>query len=62
MRTTLLFVARTDIASRVITAPLDRVYAALIDQEALEMWLPPKGMVGRFEQFDARPGGSYGWS
>lgn len=22
-------------------------------------WLPPKGMTGRFEQFDARPGGSY---
>jgi uncharacterized protein YndB with AHSA1/START domain len=59
MCTTLLSVARTDTASRVIAAPLDRVYAAFIDQEALEAWLPPKGMIGRFERFDARPGGSY---
>jgi uncharacterized protein YndB with AHSA1/START domain len=22
-------------------------------------WLPPGGMTGRFERFDARPGGSY---
>jgi uncharacterized protein YndB with AHSA1/START domain len=51
--------ARTDAASRVIAAPPDRVYAALIDPEALTAWLPPDGMSGRFEQFDARPGGSY---
>src|SRR5215208_6518810 len=51
--------ARTDTASRVIAAPLDRVFAALIDPEALTAWLPPDGMSGRFEQFDARPGGSY---
>jgi uncharacterized protein YndB with AHSA1/START domain len=51
--------ARTDTASRVIAAPLDRVYAALIDPEALTAWLPPDGMSGRFEWFDPRPGGSY---
>ncbi len=51
--------ARTDTASRVIAAPLDRVYAALVDPEALTAWLPPDGMSGRFERFDARPGGSY---
>jgi uncharacterized protein YndB with AHSA1/START domain len=51
--------ARTDTASRVIAAPLDRVYAALVDPEALMAWLPPDGMSGRFERFDARPGGSY---
>ena len=51
--------ARTDTASRVIAAPLDRVYAALVDSEALTVWLPPDGMSGRFERFDARPGGSY---
>ena len=50
---------RTDAASRVIAAPLDRVYAALVDPEALTAWLPPHGMSGRFERFDARPGGSY---
>lgn len=51
--------ARTDATSRVIAAPPDRVYAALVDPEALTAWLPPDGMSGRFEQFDARPGGSY---
>ncbi len=50
---------RTDTASRVIAAPPDRVYAALVDEEALAAWLPPAGMSGRFERFDARPGGSY---
>ena len=50
---------RTDTASRVIAAPPDRVYAALVDPEALVTWLPPEGMTGRFERFDARPGGSY---
>ncbi|WP_369205847.1 SRPBCC family protein [Streptomyces sp. PU-14G] len=50
---------RTDTASRQITAPLGRVWAALVDPGALLAWLPPAGMVGRFERFDARPGGSY---
>jgi uncharacterized protein YndB with AHSA1/START domain len=51
--------ARRDTASRVIAAPPDRVYAALVDPEALTAWLAPDGMSGRFERFDARPGGSY---
>jgi uncharacterized protein YndB with AHSA1/START domain len=51
--------ARTDAASRVIAAPLERVYAALVDPDALVAWLPPDGMTARFERFDARPGGSY---
>ncbi len=50
---------RTDAASRVIAASPDRVYAALVDPDALATWLPPNGMTGRFERFDARPGGSY---
>jgi uncharacterized protein YndB with AHSA1/START domain len=53
------FVPRTDSASRVIAAPLERVYAAFVDPEALVKWLPPNGMSGRFERFDARAGGSY---
>jgi uncharacterized protein YndB with AHSA1/START domain len=36
-----------------------RVWAALVDPEALLAWLPPGGMTARFERFDARPGGSY---
>ena len=50
---------RTDSASRVIAAPRERVFAALVDPDALTAWLPPDGMSGRFERFDARPGGSY---
>src|SRR3954447_9051572 len=51
--------ARTDAASRLINAPVDDVYQAFVDQAALLAWLPPAGMTGRFERFDARPGGSY---
>jgi len=51
--------ARTDIASRKIPAPPERIYGALVDAEARQVWLPPRGMSGRFEHFDARPGGSY---
>lgn len=51
--------ARTDRSSRVVAAPPDRVYAALVDPDALLAWLPPDGMHASFERFDARPGGSY---
>ena len=49
----------TDMGTRVVAAPPGRVWAALVDPEALLAWLPPAGMTGRFERFDARPGGSY---
>ncbi|MDG4766783.1 SRPBCC family protein [Solwaraspora sp. WMMD406] len=57
--TTMAVMARTDTASRLISAPVERVYAALVDPEALSAWLPPEGMIGRIERFDLRPGGSY---
>jgi uncharacterized protein YndB with AHSA1/START domain len=50
---------RTDRATRVVAASPTDVAAALIDPDALATWLPPEGMTGRFEHFDARPGGSY---
>ncbi|MGH8947161.1 MAG: SRPBCC family protein [Acidimicrobiia bacterium] len=50
---------RMDRASRLVAAPPERVYAALVDPEALSEWLPPRGMVGRFELFDPRAGGQY---
>jgi uncharacterized protein YndB with AHSA1/START domain len=43
----------------VVAAPVERVYAALVDPDALTAWLPPAGMTGRFERFDLRPGGGY---
>lgn len=49
---------RTDSASRVVAAPTDIVYAALVDPDALVVWLPPDDMSGRFEAYDLRPGGS----
>src|SRR5689334_6487093 len=52
-------VARTDTASRIVAASPERVFAALTDQQALAVWLPPGDMTGRFERFDPRPGGSY---
>jgi uncharacterized protein YndB with AHSA1/START domain len=52
-------VPRTDTASRIVAAPPERVFAAFVDEDALIAWLPPEGMQGRFERFDARPGGSY---
>lgn len=50
---------RTDRASRVVAAPVARVFDALVDRDALLAWLPPRGMTARFERFDPRPGGSY---
>ncbi len=50
---------RVDRASRIVHADPARVFAALVDRDALERWLPPAGMTGRLEHFDARPGGSY---
>jgi uncharacterized protein YndB with AHSA1/START domain len=52
-------VPRTDRASRVVDAPVSRVFDALVDREALETWLPPDGMTARIERFDPTPGGSY---
>lgn len=51
--------ARTDMASITVAASKDRVYAALVDPDALLSWLPPAGMTAEFEHFDVRPGGSY---
>jgi uncharacterized protein YndB with AHSA1/START domain len=51
--------SRTDVASRVVEAPVERVFRALIDRAEIEQWLPPNGMTGVFEYFDLRPGGGY---
>jgi uncharacterized protein YndB with AHSA1/START domain len=51
--------SHTDKTSRVVAAPPERVFSALIDPDSLTAWLPPEGMSGSFERFDPRPGGSY---
>jgi uncharacterized protein YndB with AHSA1/START domain len=52
-------VSHTDVGHAVVKAPLDEVFAALVDEAARSAWLPPAGMSGRFSWFDARPGGGY---
>jgi uncharacterized protein YndB with AHSA1/START domain len=52
-------VPRRDTASRIIDAPVDVVFAALVDPEALSTWLPPGDMTSTMERFDLRPGGSF---
>ena len=42
-----------------ILASAEEIFAALVDPDALIAWLPPAGMTGAFEHFDARPGGTY---
>ncbi|SEE11481.1 SRPBCC domain-containing protein [Ruania alba] len=50
---------RTDSASRTIAAAPERVYTAFVNPDDLLAWLPPDGMTGHFEHFDAQPGGTY---
>ncbi len=42
-----------------VNAPRDEVFAALVDEAARTVWLPPTGMSGQFSWFDAKPGGGY---
>jgi uncharacterized protein YndB with AHSA1/START domain len=51
--------ARIDSAARLIRADAAAVYQAYVDSSALVQWLPPSGMKGRIEAFDARSGGDY---
>jgi uncharacterized protein YndB with AHSA1/START domain len=50
---------RTDSTALNIPAPVEKVYSALVDPEALIEWLPPGDMTATIERFDPRPGGSY---
>jgi uncharacterized protein YndB with AHSA1/START domain len=50
-------VASTRVRHR-IHAPRERVYAALVDPEAVARWRFPAGMTCEVHEFDAREGGS----
>ena len=51
--------ARVDRVSRLVPAPPERIYDALVDPEALVRWLPPEGMTGRIDAFEPRAGGRF---
>ena len=44
---------------RIVRAPAERVYRALLDPDAMVKWLPPHGFTGKIHQMDARVGGGY---
>lgn len=50
---------RRDTASKIVPESPAAVYRAFLDPKALVSWLPPEGMIGRIDAFDAREGGTY---
>ncbi|MFP3920419.1 MAG: SRPBCC family protein [Dichotomicrobium sp.] len=50
---------RTDSASRLVRASPSAIYRAFVDPAALASWLPPAGMKGRVDAFDATEGGAF---
>ena len=44
---------------RVLRAPPERIYRALLDADALCKWLPPDGFTGHIEHMDVRVGGTF---
>lgn len=44
---------------RVIRAPVERVYRAFLDPDAMAKWMPPHGFTGKVHHIDAKVGGTY---
>ncbi|MFM2368820.1 MAG: hypothetical protein RL619_1120 [Bacteroidota bacterium] len=44
---------------RVFTAPVEKVFKAFIDADAMASWLPPYGFVCKVYSIDAKIGGTY---
>ncbi|MBL0224153.1 MAG: SRPBCC family protein [Geobacteraceae bacterium] len=44
---------------RVLRAPVERVYRAFLDPDALVKWMPPHGFTAKVHQIDVRVGGTY---
>jgi uncharacterized protein YndB with AHSA1/START domain len=44
---------------RVLRAPPERVYRALLDADALAKWLPPHGFTCKVHHLEAKVGGTY---
>ena len=47
---------------RVISAPVEKVYKAFVDADAMASWLPPYGFVCKVHSLDAKVGGTYSMS
>lgn len=50
---------RVDTAAKLIRAPAAVIYKAFASSDALETWLPPRGMTGTMLAFSFREGGTY---
>jgi len=50
---------RVDEATLHMAAAPSEVFVAMSTPDAIVRWLPPAGMTGRVEHFDARQGGAY---
>lgn len=48
---------RCTVVSKIVDAPREAVYQALLDPQALAQWLPPQDMRGQVHALDARVGG-----
>lgn len=44
---------------RVFAAPVEKVFKAFVDADAMAAWLPPYGFVCKVHHFDPKVGGSY---
>jgi uncharacterized protein YndB with AHSA1/START domain len=44
---------------RVLTAPVEKVYRAFTDPDAMASWLPPYGFIGKVHSMDLKVGGKY---
>lgn len=44
---------------RIFAAPVDKVYKAFVDADAMAFWLPPYGFVCKVHHMDTKVGGTY---
>ncbi len=44
---------------RVFAAPVEKVFKAFVDADAMAAWLPPYGFVCKVHHFDPKVGGNY---
>jgi uncharacterized protein YndB with AHSA1/START domain len=44
---------------RVLRAPPERIYRALLDADAMVKWSPPNGFTARVHHLEARVGGTF---